>query len=221
MVEMEPTEWGATRFAVGRLIVSKMRRLDLSRADLARRLGYSNISKGLRRLDHLLSTGDDPTLVPKIASALGIEHAAVEQALAATQKERAATREQAARQREERDRATFRQHVLVQTERQIPEPIFVAVIAYEALKRIVLPDEVAQSTLSERIAWASRSVSAHHQRCHGHVTAFGAVTGYALRHTYDRTILFDTNGCVTHHVAPRPEEPRGWMSKMGNRTPQR
>ncbi|PWC83377.1 hypothetical protein [Azospirillum sp. TSO5] len=210
-----------TRYAVGQLILAEMNRQGLSRADFARRLGYTNITKGLRRVDLLLDTGEEPMLIPKLASGLGIDQAVVDQAVAATQEELALARARAARQREKRDRATFHQYVLVETDRRVPDPIFVAVMAYDALKRIDLPDEVAQSTLNERIAWASRSVSAHHQRCHGHVTAFGAVTGYALRHTYDRTILFDINGCVTNHFAPRPEEPCGWMTKMGSRTPQR
>ncbi len=35
------------------LILSRSRELGLSRADLARRAGYTNISKGLRRLEQL------------------------------------------------------------------------------------------------------------------------------------------------------------------------
>src|SRR4051812_23987269 len=68
--EMSPwtrTERNA-RYPIGRLVLDEMDRQHLSRADLTRRLGYRNITKGIRRLETLLRSGDEPTLIPKIAA---------------------------------------------------------------------------------------------------------------------------------------------------------
>jgi hypothetical protein len=43
--------------AIATLIRSRMNELALSRGELAKRLGYKNISKGIRRID-ALCTGD-------------------------------------------------------------------------------------------------------------------------------------------------------------------
>lgn len=207
------------RVTLDALVVHEIRQQGLTRADLAARLGYVNVPKALRRLDHLMQYGEDPVLLPKLAGALGIDQERVEAAVAATKAERAEEDQKAAQRREAHQRATFRPHILIETECRIPQPIFVGVVAYERLKHIYLPEAIVGAPFPKRLAWARMTVARHYERQHGRVSAFGAIVGYTHRDTFDRSVTLDITGEVIDYFAPRPQEDRGWLAVKGHAIP--
>src|SRR6266851_3059617 len=103
-------------YAIGRMILSEMARQHISPADLIRRLGYTNIAKGIRRLDRLLETGFEPSLMSKIAGALFIGQDIVDDAILETEAEIARERDDARQRDDERERSNFRPYIFIQTE---------------------------------------------------------------------------------------------------------
>jgi hypothetical protein len=75
----------------------------------------------------------------------------------------------------------FEPHLEVETERRIPEPIFVAaMIGIRALRHVRVPDKVWTSTEAKRDALVRVAIKKHYERCEGNIPSFGRITGYVL-----------------------------------------
>lgn len=195
-------------YAIGRLILGEMDRQRLSRVELARRFG-PNIAKGLRRIDRLADTGFDAVLVPKLARALCIDQQAVDEALIETEAEIAREHDEARQRQDNHERETFRPHIFVETAHQIPDPVLIGVLGYERLKRIPVPDALTRMLLDDQIAWVRRTVIGHFIQHGGQVKAFGAITGYIYRRTWDDAVRLDPiDGRLANWFEPRPLEMR-------------
>ena len=91
------------------LIHNRMIDLGMSRADLTKRMGFANQSKGLRRLDAFLATSHDTShLLQALPNVLGLDAANLDAAAAATRQQIVETEEAVARER-------FAPHILVLT----------------------------------------------------------------------------------------------------------
>jgi hypothetical protein len=75
------------RYPIGRLIVAEMVAKQISRAELARRIGYTNTTKAQRRLNEVLQQGYRSGIVERIAGALEIEPGKLRDATKQTQME--------------------------------------------------------------------------------------------------------------------------------------
>jgi hypothetical protein len=199
-------------FAIGRLILHEMDRQQLSRVDLVRRFGFANIAKGLRRLDRLLETGFEPSLMSKIAGALYIDQQTVDHAIIETDAELARERDDACQRDDDRERQNFRPYILVQTEGFSWAGLFAAV-QYERLKRIPVPANILDKLLADQIAWVSRTIAAHFVQSGGRLDAFGPIAGYHYRRTFDDAIRF-VHGRPVNYFEPRPIEVR---PRLGNK----
>jgi hypothetical protein len=70
---------GEDRFAIGRFILDRAQALGLSRTNLVRRLGYTNIGKGHKALTDLLIDGLLPPLIAEnLAAALEVEQQVID-----------------------------------------------------------------------------------------------------------------------------------------------
>jgi hypothetical protein len=77
--------------------------------------------------------------------------------------------------------AKFEPHLQVETERQIPNPIFLAgMIGVRALRCVPVPDVVWTSHEAKRDALVKAAIKKHYERCDGIVPSFGRITGYVL-----------------------------------------
>jgi hypothetical protein len=118
-----------TGTAFGRSIRQRIKCLGLRSGRLAARLGYRNISKGVRRLDRVCRgdlVGHDQ-LLANLPGALGLSGDVVAAAIEETRQEVERARQAELERAEAEWRRRFRPHALITTEREVPSPIFLAV----------------------------------------------------------------------------------------------
>ena len=127
--------------AIASLIRSRMTELGLSRGELAKRLGYKNLPKGIRRMDVLCDgdVGETKQFLDVLPQALETSAETVKRALDQTVREIELAEKQEAEARDKIWRENFCPHAIILTERSVPSPIFVAaMIGVEKLLRIDL-----------------------------------------------------------------------------------
>ena len=126
-------------YEIASLIVDRCREMGLRKSDVARRAGYSNAGKGLRRLDQLLKGDLERTvdLINALPSILEISSDVVQGKVEETQHQLANELEIARHMRDAAWRSAFRPHCVIIAERIIPQPIFVAaIIGVERILRL-------------------------------------------------------------------------------------
>lgn len=169
-------------YPIGRFLADRAMALGLSRTELVRRLGYENLGKGHRALTDLLIAGTTAPLITKnLAAGLEIEQDLLDEVLLVTTRQQhdEARARFLAEEREYRD--SFRPHLRVETERRIPQPIFVAALmTVERLRIVRLPAEAFIAGEDDRDTVIKRAILEHYESQHGQVPAFGAITGYTL-----------------------------------------
>lgn len=162
------------------LVEDRMKELGLGRGDLARRMGYSNVGKGCRRVDELLD--DDLFLAVRLrkmlAQGLALELEAVDRAIEAT----------AARKRAEQWQqycASFVPHAVALCERH--RPPFMLVFAHAlGERRMPFPDSVPPVAYTQ---WAFDRLPAE-------IRGFGKTTGFVVNYTPYAGLEFDDQGNV-------------------------
>jgi hypothetical protein len=125
--------------AIATLIRSRMTELGLSRGEFAKRLGYKNIAKGIRRIDALCEGDLEGTkqFLDVLPQALETSGETVKLALDQTVRELELAEKREAEARDKIWRENFRPHAIIFTEHTVPSPIFVAaMIGVEKLLRI-------------------------------------------------------------------------------------
>jgi hypothetical protein len=171
------------------LISTRRRELGITTAEIARRVGYRNIGKGMRRINELCR-GDFRAaqfIVGALPRALELPEDEVRRAVQATEDELDAGERARIEEEERRYRATFRPHALWVTERLIPRPIFVAAfLGVENLLRFDLDMEQGEETFVAQAIAANRSWAG----------PFGKVVGFHINFAPDRCVEYDTQGKV-------------------------
>ena len=172
--------FGEDTYPIGRFILDRARALGMSRSQLVRRLGYHRIGNGHRALAELLTTGKVPPLLAQhLAAALQVNEALFAAVIAATarqQQDEACQRILAA---ETAYRIAFQPQLRCETEREIPEPHFIAELRTSARLRLVrVSPETWRASTNERDRHLKRAIQEHHREHGGHVPSFGAIVGY-------------------------------------------
>ena len=166
--------------------------LGLSQPELTRRYGYKNISKGLRRLDQLY-WGDFKSsagLIAKLPAPLDVPVDVIKKTVEETQRFLHESEEAAWR-------AAFRPHAVILTERERPQPLFVAaLIGVDVLLRIDFDLTADPMTFQNQALDGLRDKLA---RWHGCLPAFGRAIGLIINYSPDRAIRFDLEGNAVEH----------------------
>jgi hypothetical protein len=174
---------------IGLLISARQRELGITTAEIARRVGYRNVGKGVRRINELCA-GDFRAaqfIVAGLPRALELPEGDVTRAIRATENELAAQERARIEEEDRRYKATFRPHVLWVTERLIPRPIFVAAfLGVENLLRFDLDMDQGEETFVAQAIAANPSWAG----------PFGEVVGFCVNFTPDRCVEYDTQGNV-------------------------
>jgi transcriptional regulator with XRE-family HTH domain len=176
--------------AIAALIRSRMTELRLSRGEFAKRLGYKNIAKGIRRIDALCEGRINGTkqFLHALPQALETSADTVTRALDHTVREIELAETQEAEVRDQIWRENFRPHAVILTERTVPSPIFVAaIIGIENLLRIDLDATQGPVSFVRQVL----------NRLPEEVAAFGKPIGFVINYSPDQAIRFDLNGQPT------------------------
>ena len=178
--------------AIEALVRRRCDELGLTQPELIRRCEYQNVSKGLRRLEQLCS-GDfkrSAGLIGKLPGALDVPSDVIKQAVAKSR--------QYLRDSEEAAwRAAFKPHAIIVTERQRPQPIFVAaLIGVDVLLRLDFDLSSSPATFLTQSLDGLRQRLA---RWRGELPAFGRAVGIIINYSPDRAIRFDLEGNVLEH----------------------
>ena len=168
-------------YAVPQLIERRRGELDLSRAHLARKMGYANVSKGMRRLDAILG-GDTKLateLAPMLAAALDVDPSEIEQAIGNTRQDVQAEREKAYRE-------SFRPYAILMTEREVPYPHPNTSFFYrpDVLRWIELEEGSSPETYVRQVLSQIPET----------IKIFGKVTGFSIKYSPDHTVEFNKDG---------------------------
>ena len=139
-------------YPIGRFILERARALGMSRTELVRRLGYRQIGKGHKALSELLTVGTVPPLIAQhLGDALQVGAELVAYVMAATARQQHDEASQRTLAREAAYRTAFKPHLRCETERAIPEPLFVAALLTSARLRLVAVSfETWQMSADER-----------------------------------------------------------------------
>ena len=129
---------GEDTYPLGRFIFDHARALGISRTELVHRLGYRQIGNGHRALGEMLTTGTVPPQIAKhLADALQVDEAIVAAVMTATARQQQDEAGQHTLARETAYRRAFKPYLRCETERAIPEPLFVAALLTSARLRLV------------------------------------------------------------------------------------
>ena len=128
------------------MILDRTRALGLSRTELVRRLGYSNLAGGHKVITGILRTGIvlRTTLIARhLAAALEVDDSFLVSVIEASEWQLRDEYRAQVLARESAYRATFRPHLRSETARTRPEPLFVAALYGSArLRHAPVSDEV-------------------------------------------------------------------------------
>ena len=185
--------------AIATLIRSRMTELGLSRGEFAKRLGYKNIAKGIRRIDALCEGDINGTkqFLDMLPQALETSAETVKCALDQTVRDIELAAKQEAETRDKIWRENFRPHAIILTEQTVPSPIFVAaMIGVEKLLRIDLDPTQGPVSFMRQVL----------ERLPERVPAFGKSIGFVINYSPDQAVRFDSNGqpIATLDEAVRP-----------------
>jgi transcriptional regulator with XRE-family HTH domain len=205
--------FGEDTYPIGQFILDRARALGLSRSELVRRLGYRKIGNGHRALSELLTMGTVPPQIAKhLADALEVDEALVAAVMAATARQQQDEASQRILARETAYRTAFRPHLRCETEREIPEPLFIAALLTSARLRLVpVCSGTWQVSADERDRLLKRAIQDHYSQHAGRITAFGAIVGYTAvvmpGYLLDFGVPYDLNG--------DPMGPMGSVKRLG------
>jgi hypothetical protein len=173
--------------AIATLIRSRMIELGLSRGEFAKRLGYKNLAKGIRRIDVFCEGGIEGTkqFLDVLPQALETSAETVKRALDQTVRELELAEKQEAETRDKIWRENFCPHAIILTERSVPSPIFVAaIIGVEKLLQIDLDATQGPVSFVRQVL----------DRLPERVPAFGNPIGFVINYSPDKAVRFDRNG---------------------------
>jgi hypothetical protein len=195
---------------IGLLISTRQRELGITTAEIARRVGYRNIGKGVRRINELCQ-GDFRAaefIVSALPHALELPEDDVTRAIRATEDE-LDERERARHEEEERRyRATFKPHLIWTTEFSRPSSITMAIFyGIPRLLRFNLDAEKGQETYVAQAIAAMPST----------IQFFGKATGFTINYTPDRATRYDAQGHTVATFSKAQRLPKGDMTLKGDR----
>ena len=173
--------------AIAALIRSRMAELGLSRGQFAKRLGYKNIAKGIRRIDALCEGDIEGTkqFLDVLPQALEASPETVTLALEQTGREIELAEKHEAEARDKIWRENFCPHAIILTGRTVPSPIFVAaMIGVEKLLRIDVDATQGPMSFVRHVL----------DRLPEGVSAFGKAIGFVINYSPDKAVRFDSNG---------------------------
>ena len=167
---------------------------------IVKNLNFKNLSKGLRRLDHLIYTGQCPgSMRDRLSIALGQNPEIIERAFKDTLIQQNKEEEESRIRREEQDRISFHPHIWIRHEFEKPPLGSICIVGFvgvEHWKVITLPEDIGLKSWSEQFRVVRGKMREHQRSEFVDRSMFGGVMGYLYRKTYDNSFLFSIDGAL-------------------------
>jgi hypothetical protein len=178
---------------------------------LVKNLGFKNLNKGIRRLEHLIHTGQCPEpMRGKLPFALGLDLIDIQQAFQATFNQRREEAEDSRRRRDEYERRCFHPHIWIKHELENPPPGSICIVGFvgiEHWKVIQLPEDIGRKPWSEQFRVVRIKIRGHQHREEFNRSIFGGVLGYMYRKTFDDSFLFSIDGLLVEIYSAKVQNP--------------
>ncbi len=184
-------------YPIHELIESQQRRLGLRRSELARRCGFKNLAKGLRRIDGVCE-GNLGFLCAKmvldnLATALEVDKNVVEEAIRATAEIVAETERHAEAEWDTAWLVSFKPHAYLVGSRNRPSQITFYGMTGGPERWLKIPLDLSQPPVTY-------AVQAHEVVAKTpFVPFFGKTTGFVVNYTPDSAVSFDLDGNPVEH----------------------
>ena len=181
-------------YAIHRFLQETMKQKKISKKELAQRLGYNNISKGIRRIDEFLEKATlNEYIVYNLHSALDEPKEKILGKLEETKEEivrEIQKQEEEKRQKQEEERKNFKPFLYCVTEYPKPSPIFICAMTQSfLLKKVALPSTFNELSIEAKQKAIKDAIKEHHnfvgQKWHGRIPAYGKILTYTLVVEYD------------------------------------
>jgi hypothetical protein len=180
------------RLPIAGFTENRMKTLGLDRGQLARRCGYQNVSKGLRKIDRILGGAISETatrpLLAALQSALEANDAEFSDAIAATDARLNATARAVEAEADRCWRASFTPHGYLLGSSPRPASITIYAMSGGSERWLKIRLDLSQSPA----AFARQAMAALHKSA---VVPFhGLATGFVINYTPDSAVRFDVHG---------------------------
>jgi hypothetical protein len=174
---------------IQKLIENYLSQNRLRKVDLIRKMRYKNEAKGLRRLEALIENGKySETFIADLAEAMNMELDSIKKVLEIDENRRVELENIEARKR-------FRPHILLINENKRPSSLLpLMFLGVDYFKKIVLPEDIAQSSLWEQIERVKEIFSEYLKAKKNIYTPFGKITGYKYYYEFDEYVEFTIEG---------------------------
>ena len=166
--------------AIRKFVSAVMKEKGISKSDLVKKAGYTNIARGCRRFDSLMKAENlSGMLIDNLPQALGVPEDEIKQKLQETKNE-------IRKEREDAERAAFHPYLYCHTERRIPSPIFVcAILRADQMKKRKLPDNFNSMPDDEKDSVRREIISKALEFYDGAIPSFGKIVCFTERLEYD------------------------------------
>ena len=180
------------------LIENQQKRLSLRRNELARRCGFKNVEKGLRRIDGVCHGDFDlpgaKMLLDNLAVALEVDKAVVEEAITATVEIIAETNRLAEAEREAAWRKSFKPHAYLVGSTNWPSQITFYGMTGGPERWLKIPLDLSQPPVTY-------ALQAHEFVAKTPFVPYhGRTTGFIVNYTPDSAVRFDLDGNPVEHL---------------------
>jgi len=179
------------------LIENRQRQLGLRRNELARRCGFKNVEKGLRRIDGVCHGDFDSPgakmVLDNIAVALEVDKVVVEEAIAATAEIIAEANRLAEAKRDAAWRKSFKPHAYLVGSTNRPSQITFYGLTGGPERWLKIPLDLSQPPVTY-------AVQAHEFVAKTPFVPYhGRTTGFIVNYTPDSAVRFDLDGDPVEH----------------------
>ena len=179
------------------LIENQAKRLGLRRSELARRCGFKNLAKGLRRIDGIchgdLESPGAKMVIDALPAALEVDKNVVEEAIAATAEMIAEANRLAEAKREAAWRESFKPHAYLVGTTNSPSQITFYGLTGGPERWLKVPLELSQPAVTYAVQ-ADEFVAKT-----PFVPYHGRTTGFIVNYTPDSAVRFDLDGNPVEH----------------------
>jgi len=174
------------------VIRGELLNLGITKKQLVGKLGYSNVNKGIRKLNHFIETGEykNKEFVENLMEILRVSPTVLKNATDSV-------KQKLLEERERLEEENFKPHIEVKFD-SVPRPILILGLCSK-LWKIKIQDYIKDFGYEEELEEVVKIYKEHHKRYNGHFLGHATCAkfvGFRFFRSYGESFLFDVDGRV-------------------------